>query len=179
MEGTMAVVTTWAADFAPKNWAYCYGQLLSIAQNTALFSLLGTTYGGDGRVTFGLPDLRGRLPVGTGQLAGGENYQLGEMAGTQNISLTIGNIPPHNHNGTASVALQANATDGGTGEPGGNYPGMLANGYSNGAPDIALKAPAISATIGIAGASIPYNNQSPYLALNYIICMYGIFPSRN
>jgi microcystin-dependent protein len=179
MEGTMAVVTTWAADFAPKNWAYCAGQLLSIAQNTALFSLLGTTYGGDGRVTFGLPDLRSRLPVGIGQLAGGENYVLGEMSGKPITTLTIANIPPHNHNGTASVALQANATDGGTGEPGGNYPGMFANGYSNSAPDVTMKAPAISATIGIAGASMPYSNQSPYLALNYIICMYGIFPSRN
>lgn len=179
MEGTMAVVTTWAADFAPKNWAYCYGQLLSIAQNTALFSLLGTTYGGDGRVTFGLPDLRGRLPLGTGQLAGGENYQLGEMSGKPTTTLTIANLPPHNHNGNASVALQANATDGATGEPGGNYPGMLTNGYSSVAPDIAMKAPSISATIGVAGASMPFSNESPYLALNYIICMYGIFPSRN
>lgn len=179
MEGTMAVVTTWAADFAPKNWAYCSGQLLSIAQNTALFSLLGTTYGGDGRVTFGLPDLRGRLPLGTGQLAGGENYQLGEMSGKPITTLTIANLPSHNHNGTVSVALQANASDGGTGEPGGNYPGMLANGYSSSAPDTTMKAPTINATVGVAGSSMPYSNQSPYLAINYIICMYGIFPSRN
>jgi microcystin-dependent protein len=179
MEGTMAVVTTWAADFSPKNWAYCAGQLLSIAQNTALFSLLGTTYGGDGRVTFGLPDLRGRMPLGTGQLAGGENYVLGEVAGNANTTLMIANIPSHNHNGTASVALQANATDGGTGEPGGNFPGNIANGYSSVAPDVTMATPVYSVTVGVAGASIPYNNQSPYLAMNYIICMYGIFPSRN
>jgi microcystin-dependent protein len=179
MEGTMAVVTTWAADFAPKNWAYCYGQLLSIAQNTALFSLLGTTYGGDGRVTFGLPDLRGRMPIGLGQLAGGENYTLGEVGGTQSITLGIGNIPSHNHNGSVAIALQSNAGDGATGEPGGNYPGQVTNGYSSAVPDIAMKAPAYNTTIGVAGNSIPYNNQSPYLAINYIICMYGIFPSRS
>ncbi|WP_118975670.1 phage tail protein [Taibaiella koreensis] len=179
MEGTMAVVTTWAADFSPKNWAYCYGQLLSIAQNTALFSLLGTTYGGDGRVTFGLPDLRGRMPLGTGQLAGGENYVLGEVSGNANTTLMIANLPAHNHNGSANIALQANATNGATGEPGGNFPGMLNNGYSNSVPDATMTAPTYNTTIGVSGASIPYNNQSPYLALNYIICMYGIFPSRN
>ncbi len=179
MEGTMAVVTTWAADFAPKNWAYCYGQLLSIAQNQALFSLLGTTYGGDGRTTFGLPDLRGRMPLGTGQLAGGENYVMGEVSGKPTITLTIANLPAHNHNGNASIALQANGTDGTSGEPGGNYPGSLTNGYSTGNPDGTMKAPVYNAIIGTAGASIPYSNQSPYLALNYIICMYGIFPSRN
>lgn len=179
MEGTLAVVTTWAADFAPKYWAYCYGQLLSIAQNTALFSLLGVTYGGDGRVTFGLPDLRGRMPIGTGQLAGGNNYLLGEIAGSANTTLTIGNIPPHTHNGTASVSLQANSTDGGTGEPADNYLGMLANGYSASAADVSMIASAYNGTIGVAGSSIPYNNQSPYLALNYIICLYGVYPSRD
>ena len=178
MEGTMAVITSWAADFAPKNWAYCSGQLLSISQNSALFSLLGTVYGGDGRTTFGLPDLRGRLPVGTGQLQGGNNYSLGEVAGSPSITLSINNLPAHEHNGPLNMTLQANATDGGTGEPGGNYPGMLANGY-NTSPDITMAAPAYSAVIGVAGASIPYNSQSPYLAVNYVICMYGIFPSRS
>jgi len=178
MEGTMAVVTTWAADFAPKNWAYCYGQLLSIAQNTALFSLLGTTYGGDGRTTFMLPDLRGRVPLSTGQLAGGNYYDLGEVGGTQNVTLTINNIPAHNHNGNVQLALNGNATAGGTGEPGGNFPGMLNNAYGTSA-DLAMAAPSYSAVIGVAGGSIPYSCQSPYLALNYIICMYGIFPSRS
>lgn len=179
MEGTMAVVTNWAADFAPKYWAYCAGQLLSIAQNTALFSLLGTTYGGDGRVTFGLPDLRGRMPVGTGQLAGGNNYELGEMSGKPTTTLTINNMPSHNHTGTLAVSLNANGTDGSTGEPGGNYPGVITNGYSNANPDAAMTAPNYNGVIGVAGATIPYSNQSPYLAINYIICMYGIFPSRN
>lgn len=179
MEGTMAVVTTWAADFAPKNWAYCYGQLLSIAQNQALFSLLGTTYGGDGRVTFGLPDLRGRMPIGTGQLTGGNNYSLGEMAGSPTVTLTINNLPPHTHNGTVSVSLNGNNADGTTGEPGGNFPGVITNGYSNGNPDAAMTSPTYTGQVGVAGASMPYSTQAPYLALNYVICMYGIFPSRN
>jgi microcystin-dependent protein len=179
MEGTMAVVTTWAADFSPKNWAYCAGQLLSIAQNTALFSLLGTTYGGDGRVTFGLPDLRGRMPIGTGQLAGGENYVLGEVGGNANTTLLISNIPSHNHNGAVSVSMQCNPGDGATGEPNSNVPGTLTNAYSNSTPDITMAAPAYNGVISVSGASIPYNNQSPYNTLNYIICMYGVFPSRN
>jgi microcystin-dependent protein len=178
MEGTLAVVTTWAADFAPKGWAYCYGQLLSIAQNTALFSLLGTTYGGDGRTTFMLPDLRGRVPVSTGQLAGGNNYSLGEMAGSPTTSLTINNIPPHAHNGPVNLSLQGNATVGGEETPNGNFPGMLNNGYSA-APDTTMAAPGYTGVVGVAGSSMPYYSQSPYLALNYIICMYGIFPSRS
>lgn len=174
----MAVVTNWAADFAPKNWAYCYGQLLSIQQNSALFSLLGTTYGGDGIRTFALPDLRSRVALGTGQLAGGNQYSLGEVGGTQNVTLTINNIPPHNHNGNVQLALLGNASAGGTGEPGGNYPGMLNNAYST-SPDLAMAAPSYSCVIGVAGGSIPYSCQSPYLALNYIICMYGVYPSRD
>jgi microcystin-dependent protein len=176
MEGTMAVITTWAADFAPKSWAYCNGQLLSIAQNTALFSLLGTTYGGDGRVTFGLPNLQSRTVVSPGQ--GLSAYTLGEVGGSPTVTLTINNIPPHNHNGAVNIALRCNNTDGATGEPGGNYPGVLANGYTA-APDAAAATPTYTGVIGIAGSSQPYSTQAPYLVLNYIICMYGIFPSRN
>ncbi|OFZ13441.1 MAG: hypothetical protein A3D92_02995 [Bacteroidetes bacterium RIFCSPHIGHO2_02_FULL_44_7] len=178
MEGTMAVVTQWAANFAPRNWAYCNGQLLSIASNTALFSLLGTTYGGNGQTTFGLPEMRGRTAVGAGQGPGLSYYSLGEMGGYAGISLTINNIPPHTHSGPVNLALNANSTDGTTGEPDGNYPGMLAGGYST-AGDIAMAAPAYTGIVGVAGSSAPYSNLSPYLAVNYIICMYGIYPSRN
>lgn len=174
MEGVMAVVTTWAADFAPKNWAYCNGQTLSIAQNTALFSLLGTTYGGNGSTTFALPNLQSRTVLGTGG-----NYVLGQAAGSPTVTLLLGNIPPHNHNGTVNVSLMGNSTDGSTGEPDGNYPGMLTDGYSTNPGDVNMQAPGYNATIGVAGASQPYSSESPYLTVNFIICMYGIFPSRN
>lgn len=178
MEGTMAVVTTWAANFAPKNWAYCNGQLISIAQNSALFSLLGTTYGGNGQTTFGLPQLQSRTVVGTGHGAGLSNYVLGEMAGTPTITLLMSNIPPHNHNGNAAIALQGSATNGGEESPSNNYPGNIAGGYGT-VPDGTMATPQYNAIVGIAGGSVPYSNMAPYLAINYIICMYGIYPSRN
>lgn len=178
MEGTMAVVTTWAANFAPKNWAYCNGQILSIAQNTALFSLLGTTYGGNGQTTFGLPQLQSRTVVGTGQGAGLSNYVLGEIGGTPTVTLLMSNIPPHNHNGNVTISLQSNNTVGTEEGPENNFPGTLNAGY-NATADGTMAAPTYTSIVGIAGSSVPYSNMPPYLGLNYIICMYGIFPSRN
>ena len=179
MEGTMAVVTTWAADFAPKNWAYCNGQILPIAQNTALFSLLGTTYGGNGQTTFGLPNLQSRTVLGVGSGGGLSSYVLGQIGGTETVTLNINNIPPHTHTGAMSVALNANGTDGTQEGPGGNFPGNYASGYSAGTPDAVTAVPTYNATIGVAGSSQPYSVLSPYLVVNYIICMYGIYPSRN
>ena len=178
MEGTMAVVTQWAANFAPRNWAYCNGQIIAISTNSALFSLLGTTFGGNGQTTFGLPQMQSRTAVGAGQAAGTSYYSLGEMGGYPTTTLTINNIPPHTHTGVVSMALNANSADGGTGEPGGNVPGLLAGAYST-TTDGTLAAPAYTGMIGIAGSSSPYSNMAPYLAVNYIICMYGIYPSRN
>jgi microcystin-dependent protein len=175
MEGTMAVVTTWAADFAPKNWAYCNGQTLAIAQNTALFSLLGTTYGGNGQTTFCLPNLQSRTVLGTGT----SSYSLGQVGGAPQVTLTLGNIPPHNHNGAVTLSMRGNSTDGTTGEPNGNFPGNLASGYSTLPGDTNMLAPGYSAIVGMAGGSQPYNTEAPYLVVNYIICMYGIYPSRN
>lgn len=174
----MAVVTQWGANFAPRNWAYCNGQLLSIASNTALFSLLGTTYGGNGQTTFGLPEMRGRTAVSAGQGPGLSYYALGEMGGNYSTTLTINNIPPHNHDGSVTLSLGANGADGTTGEPNGNFPGTLANGYSS-TGDVAMQPPVYNGVVGIAGSSMPYDNRAPYLAVNYIICMYGIYPSRS
>ncbi|MDQ3109511.1 MAG: tail fiber protein [Bacteroidota bacterium] len=180
MEGVMAVVTMVAYDFAPKNWAYCNGQLLPIAQNQALFSLLGTTFGGNGVNTFALPDFRGRIAPGTGQGNGLSNYTLGEVTGTENVILMPSNLPPHVHNGTISIVPKGgNSAD--ENAPTGMYPGQVANGYAT-APttDTAMQGPnVISTTIGVAGASQPFSILTPYLTVNFVICMYGIFPSRN
>ena len=180
MEGVMAVVTMVAYDFAPKNWAYCDGQLLSIAQNTALFSLLGTTYGGNGVQTFGLPDMRGRIPVGTGQGSGLSNYTLGEVTGSESATLTINTMPSHVHNGNINVTPKGgNSAD----DPNsiGNWPGQVANGYASTATaNTFMQGPnIISQTIGTAGSNQPFSLLTPYLTLNFVICMYGIFPSRN
>lgn len=176
----MAVVTMVAYDFAPKNWAYCNGQLLPIAQNQALFSLLGTTYGGNGINTFALPDLRGRIPVGPGQGNGLSNYTLGEVTGAESTTLTINNMPSHVHNGNISVVPRGgNSADERTTDS--TYPGPSTNGFAaTPTAGTYMQNPnVISTTIGTAGGSMPFSILSPYLVLNYVICMYGIFPSRN
>lgn len=176
----MAVVTMVGYDFAPKNWASCNGQLMSISQNTALFSLLGTTYGGNGIQTFGLPDLRGRIPVGTGQGSGLSMYTLGEVSGTENVLLNANNLPPHTHNGNVNIIVK-----GGTGQdspdPAGFYPGPITNGYTSaGTAGNNMAAPTYTnTTIGASGSSQPVSLLTPYLTVNFVICMYGIFPSRN
>ncbi len=165
--GSIALV---AFDFPPNGWATCDGQLLSISQNTALFSLLGTTYGGDGITTFALPDLRGRMPVGQGQGPGTSSYSMGQRGGTETETLTISQIPQHTHVPVGS-ASPAN-----TGSVSGTYwatPRLLL--YSSAAPSVPMN----SVAIGSTGANQPHDNQKPYLTINYIIALVGIFPSRS
>ena len=157
-------------NFAPKTWVYCAGQLLPIQQNTALFSLLGTTYGGNGIQTFGLPDLRGRAFVGTGS-----GYIEGQAAGSETVSLIQSQIPLHNHSWTA-MDVPADAVP-----PTNNY---LAQPKSGGNPVSVYGAaanlvPLAPTTIGMAGGSQPHDNMQPYLVLAYCIALAGIFPSRN
>jgi microcystin-dependent protein len=178
MEGYIGQLIMFAGNFAPRNWAFCQGQLMAISQNTALFSILGTTYGGNGVTTFGLPDLRGRVPVGTGQGPGLSNIILGEMSGEPTHTLISTEMPQHNHliNGNNSgLANSAAPTSNSLGigvVPSSNTP---VNMYNNAAPNTALNAQ----SCGFAGGSQPHNNMQPYLGMNYIICLSGIFPSRN
>jgi microcystin-dependent protein len=151
-------------NFAPKGWALCNGQLLPINQNQALFSLLGTTYGGDGRVNFALPDLRGRVPIHAG---GG--FTLGQRAGEESHTLIVAELGAHTHLVTAS----SNAAD--QTSPAGNYFASSARAAFTASPNGALAATAV----GSAGGSQPHENQSPYLVLNFIIALSGIFPSQN
>jgi microcystin-dependent protein len=179
MEGTIAEIRMFAGTFAPRNWAFCAGQILSIAQNTALFSLLGTTYGGNGQTTFALPDFRGRVAVGTGQGSGLSNISLGEVAGTPTQTLTINQMPIHTHAIAGTLTMQA-AGDGTLGTDATNRrvgPGSF---YSASAADLVNMAPLSgSITAGNAGSSQPFSTMPPYLGMNYIVCMFGIFPSRN
>ncbi len=176
MEGTIAEIRLFAGNFAPRNWAFCAGQILPIAQNTALFSLLGTTYGGNGQTTFALPDFRGRVAVGTGQGPGLPSITLGQVAGEVAHTLITTEIPAHNHTLGAhnnDLANQSNPTGNflGVGQTG----GQTLNMYSSVAPNTTLN----QAEIGLTGGSQPHNNMQPYLGMNYIICLFGIFPSRN
>lgn len=176
----MAVVTTVAYDFAPKNWAFCNGQILPIAQNQALFSLLGTTYGGNGVNTFALPNMQSRVATGTGTGNGLSTVTLGEMSGTETVTLTINNMPSHTHNGTLNVTPKGgNSADDANSI--GNWPGQVTNGYAaTPTPATFMQGPnVISSTIGTSGGNQPFEILQPYLVLNFVICMYGIFPSRN
>lgn len=151
--------------FAPPGWAWCDGQLLPISQNTALFSLLGTTYGGDGKSTFALPNLNGRTPLGPGQGAGLSLYDLGQVGGTETVTLLPSEMPFHAHtvHGTASPATTANPATAvpATGELELYHAGGVAAG-----------------TMAPVGGSAPHNNMQPYLTLYYAIALQGVFPAR-
>jgi microcystin-dependent protein len=180
MEGTIGEIRMFAGTFAPRTWAFCNNQLISIAQNTALFSILGTTYGGNGQTTFALPDFRGRVAVGTGTGPGLPNIQLGQMAGTPTVTLLTTNMPAHNHALTGSVTMVANGgTDGMTDDPNGRRLAG-ANIYTSFTSEPATMVPLQSnLTVGVNGGSQPFSIMPPYLGMNYIICMFGIFPSRD
>lgn len=171
-------------NFAPRGYQMCSGQLLSISSNTALFSLLGTNYGGDGRVTFGLPDLQGRMPIGQGQGQGPglPNYAMGEKGGATSVSLVTSNMPPHIHTLNASSAkLQASSANADETSAGGNFLANVTNPiYSgNGATTgIYSGNVQISGTTDVAGSGIPVSIVNPYLVINYSIATEGIFPSR-
>ncbi|WP_343704072.1 tail fiber protein [Chitinophaga sp.] len=196
MEAYLALICIFGGDFAIRGWAFCQGQLLSIAQNSALFSLLGTTYGGDGRNTFALPDLRGRAPIGIGQGPGLSNYVLGQMGGTESATLLTINMPAHNHVADASglsMIPSASTADGITNIPAADMVPAQVPTIGSGPTAITVKAYAKqdgsstlapgkisgNVAIGIAGGNQPFSIQNPYLAMNYLIATQGIFPSRS
>ena len=169
-------IMMFAGNFAPRDWAFCDGQLLSIAQNTALFSILGTTYGGNGQTTFALPDLRGRVPIQQGQGPGLSPYILGQASGVENVTLLISNIPAHTH------SLGASSGQGDSPSPEGAVPAVTVdpnsqqplNSYAS-TPNTSMAA----TSVGLAGGSQPHTNIQPYLSINFIIALEGIFPSRS
>lgn len=168
----LAEIRMFGGNFAPRGWALCNGQLLSIAQNTALFSLLGTTYGGDGKTTFALPDLRGRAPIHFGQGPGLTPRDLGESDGTETVTLLTTEMPAHTHllNCNNSVQFTSSPT------PEGSVLGTV--------DSLNLYAPNANTTmsptsIGVSGSSQPHNNMQPYLCVNFIIALEGIFPPRS
>ena len=183
MEGTLAEIRMFAGNFNPRGWLYCQGQLLPIAQWTAVFALVGTTYGGNGQTTFGVPDFRGRIGVGAqfSQGPGLPAYQLGEMAGTPTTTLILSNLPFHNHTITGSVIPQVNNdTAGLTDDATNKRLGATGNNFTAATSDLVNMAPPVSTlALGFAGSNQPINNRSPYLGMNFIMCVEGIFPSRN
>jgi len=170
-------------NFAPRGYAKCDGQLLPISSNTALFSLLGTMYGGDGRTTFALPDLRGRIAMHSGQGPGLGNVTQGARGGAENVSLSVANMPAHNHLATGlSATLMGNNSSGNSPTPGANSLASKSrtNIYSSAnAPDVAMHAGSVTVSGNVAntGGSQSFSIRNPYLGVNYVISLVGIFPS--
>ena len=167
MEPIIGQIMLVGFNFVPGGWASCNGQLLSIAQNQALFSLLGTQYGGNGHTTFALPDLRGRVPVHQGQGPGLSNYFQGQAGGTETVTLTTNNLPPHAH-------PLIGATEQSTDRPSGNVAPAVGGAY--GRPSVNA---GMTSMTGAAGNGQPVENRPPFLVMNYVIALEGIFPSRS
>lgn len=164
-------IRMFAGNFAPRGWAFCDGQLLAVSQNDALFSLLGTIYGGDGRTTFGLPDLRGRIPVHAGHGPGLSERRLGAKGGAEKVTLTVNQLPPHGHplRASADVANESN--------PAGRVPAQTSTFdlYAAAGTPSPLAATAATAV----GGSRSHSNEMPYLCIHFIIALVGIYPSRH
>lgn len=183
-------------NFAPRNWALCDGQLLPISSNTALFSLLGTAYGGDGRTTFALPDLRSRFPMHQGLGPGLSNRRLGQKGGQEAVTLTQLDMPAHSHNAslnlnvsvTSSLKASAGLGGGAVTDPAGNSLSNAEAIYKESTPGQAMNAESVESTVsdagssvsvGTAGGSQAHDNMPPYQVVNFVISLAGIFPSRN
>ncbi|MBB4098241.1 phage tail protein [Sphingomonas kyeonggiensis] len=160
-----------AGTFAPLGWSFCEGQLLPISENETLFNLIGTTYGGDGQSTFGLPDLRGRVALHMGTGTGLMTYQIADKAGAEEVTLSPSQIPSHTH------ALLGSAGNGSQSTPENNVlaSSTLARLYTGNTPSLAMAPNSISSI----GGSQPHSNMQPYLCVNYIISLFGVFPSQN
>jgi microcystin-dependent protein len=180
MDQYLAMILQFGGNFAPTQFALCQGQLLAISSNTALFSLLGTSYGGNGTTTFGLPDLRGRTPIGAGQGPGLSDYVIGDITGNENETILSSNLPSHSH------TVQAVASTPTQSSPSGNYlaespkegsgpTAKILHFYVNTAPNTSLN----PSTVSLTGGNTPVSILQPYNTITYIIAVQGIFPARN
>lgn len=190
MDPMMASIMMFGGNFAPRQWAFCQGQLLSISSQTAMFSLLGTIYGGDGRTTFALPDMRGRSPMGTGNGPGLTLRRQGQKGGQEDVTLSQVQMPSHSHSaGPIKVNIGASNQAADSDDPSGRVlaktdisargvSDVVGNIYSS-SPNTTMAEPNVTGTTANSGGSQPHNNMQPFLVVPFIIAMQGIFPSRN
>ncbi|GAB4045589.1 phage tail protein [Spirosoma litoris] len=172
----LAIIQLFGGNFAPRNFLMCNGQLLNISTNTALFALLGTTYGGNGTTTFALPDLRGKVCIGTGQGPGLANYVQGQQNVAQTQTLISSNLPSHTHVVTGTLNPGSSSDTGDSANPIGNVSSSTGSRKNYGTTN---DSPRFTGVTGTAGNSQPFSVMQPYQAVNFIICVSGLFPSRN
>jgi microcystin-dependent protein len=178
IEPYLGEIAIYPYSFAPQGWARCDGQILAIASNTALFSLIGTTYGGDGQTTFALPDLRGRVVVHNGSGPGLPNYFLGEVGGQTTGTLTVANLPPHSHTASGTVRPRAKQGQGDDSNPRGRYPASAATDLYADSFNDSLGISPLKLTINNTGSGTPFSNMQPYLGVGYYIAVQGIYPTQ-
>lgn len=201
MDSLLGQIIMFAGTFAPRDWALCNGQILEISQHTALFSILGDTYGGNGRTTFGLPDLRGRVPMGSGVGIGLSPRVTGQRYGSENVTLSVAQMPAHSHSAETTISgssvaakLNASSAEGTSNVPLNNYLAMPANisrssvnmygssadvEMANDAIEIDVSGLSGETTVNQTGGNSAHDNIQPSLVMNYIICVNGVYPSRN
>ena len=174
MEPFISMICVWPLDWAPRKWANCWGQLLQISQNSTLYALIGNTYGGNGTTDFALPDLRGRVPIGYGHGPNLTSYGLGQIGGYEMINLSVNQVPAH--------PVKASAVGGTETVPGENNATTIAASSAGRATASNIyndQTPTVTLNTGSQGSSQPHENRQPFLAVNYIIALDGLFPSRN
>lgn len=180
MEFYIGGIYMFGGNFAIRAYALCYGQLLPIASNSALFSILGTVYGGDGRTTFGLPDFRGRAPIGPGNGAGLPSYALGQRGGLYQNIMNVAQMPSHNHTAATTTAIGVSTSEGSETNVNGNYLANHPNAFNEDPTAAAnLSGATSTTTVGLNGGNQAQTNMQPYLAINFLICTQGLYPSRN
>ncbi len=174
-EAYIGSIVLFAGNYAPRNWAFCSGQLVAISENPSLFSILGTVYGGDGVNTFGLPDLRGRVPIHPGTGIGLTTRLLGESSGFERVNISEAQMPSHTH-GIASVLHASEEAN--TEDPSGNFIAGASTPSFSGSNDVTLNENAVTNDCQVSGQNQAHFNMQPYLGLNYIICTIGLYPPR-
>lgn len=184
MDPFLAEIIMFGGNFAPRGWAKCDGQLLPIASYSALFSILGTMYGGDGRTTFGLPDMRGRTPIGVGNGPGLSDYRQGPGGGHEDVYLNITNLPSHNHSAVGTTKGSFLPPTGGaslTNPSGANFSGVFGgdNLYTTNATNVMMASNNVAVTVGNTGGNMPFSVVQPWCAVQFIIALQGVFPSRS
>ncbi|BAV04317.1 Microcystin-dependent protein [Filimonas lacunae] len=201
MQGTIGEIRMFGGTFAPTGWMLCQGQQLNLNDFQTVYAVMGTTFGGDGVNSFLLPALGGRVPIGTGQRPGGANVVIGQVMGTEQVTLTTANLPQHSHTPTftlnntavgASVSMKAATTAGATTPVNNNLGTDAATAFyatatagtrvplaASSVPVTGFAGPNPTITLSVFGNSLPHDNMQPYTAVNYIVCVYGVFPSRN
>jgi microcystin-dependent protein len=179
MDGTIGEIRIFGGNFAPLYWSFCNGSTLSISENEALYALIGTTYGGDGVLTFKVPDLRSRIACGSGQGPGLPQMDLGEVGGSETAVMSSNQMPAHTHVGISTITIPAYSQADSVGSPTNAELASLSGAYSTETADTSLKSQNSVVNLANAGQGSPFNIIQPYTSVNYIICVEGIFPSRN